>query len=299
VRVSCATRKTPEDGTLRQHGSSAPRAGIVSRIPLAAVVLILTGQGCASLPEAPTELSSLSTWLFRNFESEDPELLGVGLGNLQAFLEGRGVDDDYDDQAWEIAPLAEADVADVTHPDREPSAALPVGLVAVSAYPPAEHTRVVVLTDQTPVEPASPELYERSFLEPTDPACFPDQACDLLRTDNRIRKENLLMSIEYSKRKDYRHARVLRGDMDPQHGVIGRSWFEEEALGEQEATAIHQSYSIDVFLPDGAGGGWRYVALWTEASMYGAGDDIIQATMRDGLEDMLVATEAWLDGQAR
>jgi hypothetical protein len=172
-----------------------------------------------------------------------------------------------------------------------------VGLVAISAYTPADHTRVVVLADQTPVEPASPDLYQRTFLEPDDPACFPDRECTVLRTDNSIRKENFLMSIEYSKLKDYRHVDLLRDGLEAQHGVIGRSWFEVEALGDQDATAIHQSYSIDVFLPDGDGGGWRYVALWTEATMYGAGDDIIQSTMRSGLVDMLEATEAWLEAQ--
>ena len=292
--------KSPKEPPLKHAASSRSerRFDAPFRASVAAVLLATTS-GCGSLPEAPTELSSLSTWLFRNFDSDDPDVMSVGMGNLQVLFEQRGIDGDYDDQAWTIEPLTEDDVADVIHPDRDPGAALPVGLVALSAHTPADHTRVVVLEDQTPVEPASPELYQRSFLEPADPACFPDQACAVLRTDNRIRKENFLMSIEYSKLKDFRHVDLLRDDMEDQHGVIGRSWFEVEALGDQEATAIHQSYSIDVFLPDDSGGSWRYVALWTEASMYGAGDDVIQSTMRSGLVDMLEATEAWLEAQAR
>ena len=292
--------KSPKEPPLKHAASSRSerRFDAPFRASVAAVLLATTS-GCGSLPEAPTELSSLSTWLFRNFYSDDPDVMSVGMGNLQVLFEQRGIDGDYDDQAWTIEPLTEDDVADVIHPDRDPGAALPVGLVALSAHTPADHTRVVVLEDQTPVEPASPELYQRSFLEPADPACFPDQACAVLRTDNRIRKENFLMSIEYSKLKDFRHVDLLRDDMEDQHGVIGRSWFEVEALGDQEATAIHQSYSIDVFLPDDSGGSWRYVALWTEASMYGAGDDVIQSTMRSGLVDMLEATEAWLEAQAR
>lgn len=274
------------------------RPNSAGRLPLLAASLLLV-TGCGPLPEAPTELSELSTWLFQHFEDDDPTVLAVGLGNLQAFFETRGVDGDFDDQAWELQVLDTAHVADVDHPDRDPSDAVPVGLVAVSSFAPARHAEVVVLADQTPVEPASPQLYDRSFVDPTDPSCFLGGACSPLRTDNLIRKENLLMSIEYSKLKDYRWSELWRDDRVGELCIIGRSWFEEEALGDQEATAIHQSYSIDVILPDDDGGGLRYVALWTEATMYGAGDDIIQATMRDGLEEMLVATETWLGEQAR
>ncbi len=278
--------------------ADSERSSLVA--PGVALVLASLGMaGCRALPEAPTELSDLSTWLFQHFEDEDPAVLAVGLGNLQAHFEAQGVDQAFEDQAWALLPLTDEHVADVEHPDRDPSAALPVGLVAGTAFSPAAHAEVVILPDQTPVEPASPELYERSFLDPGDPACFPGQACPTLRTDNRIRKENLLMSIEYSKLKDYRWSEAWRTERQGEPCFIGRSWFEVEALGDQEATAIYQSYSIDVVLPDGAGGGLRYVALWTEASMYGASDDIIQSTMRAGLEDMLIATEAWLEEQSR
>ncbi len=274
------------------HWASAALCGLLPALALAAA-------GCRKLPEAPTELSELSTWLFQHLEDPDPDVLAVGLGNLQAFFEDQGIDEDLGDQAWEIQPLTDEHVADVDHPDRDPSSALPVGLVATSSFEPAEHATVVILPDQTPVEPASPNLYERSFLDPTDPSCFPDQGCEILRTDNRIRKENFIMSIEYTKLKDYRWSDVLRAEGDPQRGFIARSWFEEEFQGDQEATAIHQSYSIDVVLPDSDGETLRYVALWTEATMYGAGDDIIQSTMRGGLEDMLEATEVWLGEQPR
>ncbi len=259
---------------------------------MAAIVLV--GVGCRELPQAPTELSELSTWLFANFENEDDELLAVGLGNLAQFFDERGVDTDFEDQAWELERMTASDVQDVTHPDREPAAALPVGLVAPSAFAPADHARVVVLEDQTPVEPASPDLYDRSFLEPDDPSCFPPAECALLRTDNDIEKKNLLMSIRYTKRKDFRWSRVIL-DGEESEGFLARSWFEEEAWGEEEANAILQSYSIDVVLPHGDAGALRYLALWTEASMYGVGDDVILGMMQGGIEDVLVATEAWLE----
>ncbi len=260
-----------------------PRSLLLAALP------VLTG--CRGLPEAPTELSELSAWLFQNFETEDPELLAAGLGNLQAFFEQAGIASDFDDQAWELARLQERDVADAEHPDRDPSDALPVGLVMASAFTPTEHAQVFLLADQTPVEPSSPEIYERSFIEPDDPSCFLGQSCDLIRSDNEIRKENLVFSIDYSKRKDYRW-----GEVAGQPAALGRSWMLESAWAEEEQNAIYQSYSIDVFLPHEQGA-IRYLALWSEASMLGAGDEVILALMRSGMEDILLATDAWLEDE--
>ncbi len=265
------------------------------RRPIIAVLLVPSiAAGCHGLPQAPTELSELSTWLFQNFETEEPEQLAVGLGNLLDVFEAQDIDADFGDQAWELARLDEDAVADVDHPDRDPAAALPVGLVARSAFPPADHARVVVLEDQTAVEPSSPDLYLRTFLEPSDPSCFPLGDCSMLRTDNDIEKSNLLMSIRYTKRKDFRWCDIHRDDGQLE-AILSRSWFEEEAWGDAQATAILQSYSLDVMLADGSGGGLRYLTLWTEADMYGAGDDVILDMMRDGIEDVLVATESWIE----
>ena len=252
--------------------------------------------GCRPPPQAPTELSELSAWLFATFETEDSELLGEGLGNLREVFLSEGVDADFDDQAWTLTPLTAADVADVVHPDREVGAALPVGLAFVSTYAPAEQARVIVLPDQTPVEPSSPTLYERTFLDPEDPACFPPARCDLLRTDNLVRKENAVMDITYTKRKDFRWCEVPVAD-EVAPGILSRSWMPAEAQGEAEATAIYQSYSLDVFLPGEDGGSLRYIAMWTEAEMYGLGGDVVVSTMRGGIEDVMVATEEWLEAE--
>jgi hypothetical protein len=71
----------------------------------------------------------------------------------------------------------------------------------------------------------------------------------------------------------------------------------EEALGDAEATAIHQSYSLDVFLPGENGGSMRYIAMWTEAEMYGLGGDVVVSLMRDGIQDVMLATEEWLEAK--
>jgi hypothetical protein len=252
--------------------------------------------GCRPLPEAPTALSELSAWLFATFETEDSDLLTAGLGNLRDVFLAEGVDADFDDQAWALTPLTESDVADVQHPNRDVTAAQPVGLVFVSAFGTTDQARVIVLPDQTPVEPSSPGLYDRTFLDPEDPACFPPARCDLLRTDNLVRKENAAMDITYTKRKDFRWCEVRTED-GTAPGILSRSWMPQEAVGEAESTAIYQSYSLDVFLPGEDGGSMRYIAMWTEAEILGIGGELVVTTMRGGIEDVMMATEEWLEAR--
>ena len=54
-------------------------------VPIALALVLLVG--CQPPPEAPTDLSDLSLYLFANFDDEDPLVLQAGVVNLLAFLE--------------------------------------------------------------------------------------------------------------------------------------------------------------------------------------------------------------------
>jgi hypothetical protein len=41
----------------------------------------------------------------------------------------------------------------------------------------------------------------------------------------------------------------------------------------------------------------RYIAMWTEAEMYGLGGDVVVSLMRDGIQDVMLATEEWLEAK--
>jgi hypothetical protein len=251
---------------------------------------------CKPLPPAPEELSELSTYLFRNFENEDPDVLTAGMNNLAVHFAKVDLDDDWEDLAYTVADLDEDDVADVERPDRDPELCLPVGLVAPSSHKPARHAKVIILADQTPVEPNSPNTYNRSFIEPARPDGFPGRDFELLRSDNEIVKENVLMTIPYTMRKDFRWVDLTLDDEEGQ-GILARSWCEDEAHAIDGDTIIHQTFSIDVFLPWGKGGreGLRYMALWSDSEVPNVGEDLLQYTLKGGMHDIFVATEAWLD----
>ena len=265
-------------------------------MPRASLALCLALAACKPPPEAPTELDELSAYLFRNWESEEEGVLEAGMGNLRTFFDGMDLDLGYNDRTYALDPLTEEDVAGITRPEgSDPADTLPVGLVAGSAFTPTEHTEVIILADQTPVEPNSPDQYERIFLDPENPSCFPDRGCPILRTNNDIIKDNWLMTIPYEMIKDFRWVELTEvgsGDW----GILARTWMEEEGVGEEGENTINQSYSIDVFLP--ASGSWaayRYMALWSQSTTAIEDEDLIMGATKTGINQIFEATEEWLE----
>ena len=261
--------------------------------------LLLPSLGCPgdeidpyNLPEAPTELSDLSAYLFRNFESQEFGVLEVGMGNLSDFL----VTDlgDAEVVAYQGLVITEEDLAGIERPDRDPADCQPVAVAKISAHDPDAHSTVMVLADQTPVEPNSPETYDRTFLDPTDPSCWTGRDCTALDTMNEIVKEHDLgYSIAYGMNKDYRWVELGEPESGV-WGILGRSWCAEEAADAVLDIEINQSYSVDAFLPH-EGGVIRYMGLYSENIMLDFKDEQIIGVTQMGIEDMFDETNAYLD----
>jgi len=272
------------------------RAETTIRLTLLAALALATAAtlGCKAPPEAPTELSELSAYMFREWDNFDEGVAEVGLGNLYDFFDGMDLTVEYEDRCYSPAALDEEDVAGVTHPGADLTLAGPVSMITDSAYAPEAHATVIVMEDQTEVEPASPDLYVRDFVAPTtDPDCFLDRTCNELFSMNEIMKQNAIMDITYDMHKDWRWAELY----EPGSGqwcIMGRSWIEEAAIGEAGNVAIHQSFSIDIFMPDDDGGR-RYMSLWHETVIEGVGEDVIAGTTKWGMDGMFEATEEYLE----
>jgi len=267
-----------------------------------ALLLAATCLGCESddidpydLPTAPTELSDLSAYLFREFDSEEFGVLEVGMGNLRDFL----VDDlgEADKVAYRGLVITEEDLAAIERPDRDPDDCQPVAVAMRSPHSADAHSTVMVLADQTPVEPNSPVTYDRTFLEPTNPDCFPDQGCLRLNTMNDIIKEHDLgYEIAYEMNKDYRWV-----EMDePGSGdwaLLGRSWCAEQAADPVLEIEINQSYSVDAFLAH-EGTVIRYMGLYSENIMLDFDDEQIMGVTEIGIEALFEATDEYLTEQS-
>ena len=262
------------------------------------LLLAATFIGCESdnvdpynLPNAPTELSDLSAYLFREFDSQEHGVLEVGMGNLREFL----VTDlgENDTVAYRGLVIKEADLAAIERPDRDPEDCQPVAVAMRSPHSADAHATVMVLADQTPVEPNSPYTYNRTFLDPTDSSCLTDHSCLRLDTMNEIVKEHDLgYEIAYEMNKDYRWVEMG----EPESGewaILGRSWCAEQASDPVLDIEINQSYSVDVFLAH-EGAVIRYMGLYTENIMLDFDDEQIMGVTEIGIEDMFEATDEYL-----
>jgi len=272
----------------------------MSRISLS-IPLLVMAIGCKPPPEAPTELDDLSAYLFRNWETEEEGVLEVGMYNLQQHLSGIDLDVGFNDRSYQLTVLADSDIDDaVTTPDgADPADCLGVGVVAGSLFDPDQQTLAIIQADQTAIEPNSPGQYDRIFLDPTDPSCFPDRSCTVLRTNNDLRKENALMDIPYEMIKDFRWVE-LSVDGEPgsgSWGILARTWVPERGVGEGGNNTIEQSYSIDVVVPavNGDWAAYRYMGLWSQSTGTIEGEDLVMGALKMGMSDLFEQTDEWLE----
>ncbi len=272
------------------------------RLSLCLLLIPALTLGCKPPPEAPTELDELGIFLFANWEAAEEGALEVGMYNLQQHFAALDLEVDYQDRSYQIDVLGSDDLVGVTPPEgADPADCLGVGLVMGSAFTPEEQTEAIIQADQTPIEPNSRDKYDRIFLDPTDPSCFPGRDCAVLLTNNDLIKKNSLMEIPYEMRKDFRWVELAE-DGQPgtdSWGILARTWIEERGVGESGNNTIEQSYSIDVFLP-ASGGGWssyRYMALWSESTGTVSDPDTVMSVTLWGMDDLFRETEVWLEGQ--
>ena len=267
--------------------------------PLILAGLACIAVGCKAPPQAPTERDERPTYRVRHWEAPHPGVLEVGMFNLQALVAAMDLDVGYGDRSYQIGNLSTDDIHGLTPPDgADPGDCYGIGLLAGSAFTPEQNSQAMIMDDQTPVEPFAPDTYDRIFLDPTDPSCFPTRDCLVLYTDNDIVKKNSMMEIPYRMYKDYRWVELAEDGLpgSGSWGILGRTWMDERGVGVSGNNTIEQSYSVDVFLP-GAHGGWgayRYLGLWNETTGAVEDPEAVMALSLFGMDGMFDETEAWL-----
>lgn len=288
----------------------------MSRILLIALVL---GAGCRrKTEEAPPEFSDAIVALFVQFDESD----GIVADNIreverQIYL---GMDVEAKnalDRALEPSLLTESDVEHLNHPGRDLSVALPVSVAGISPHALEKHQLLQVEVDHRPWEPYSPDHYVRSFEEGRD--CWLDHGCDWMSTWNELTKVNVLMTVEYAFHKDFRWIDVSEG-AEPRWVYIARSWTPQSYSGDSEKAFIHQSFTMEIWVPrdgkgfvrgpkdenkdggewtsDSTGGGvLRMLTLWSETEFKGlnVSDDAVIATTRAGIDKNFEAGDEYLD----
>jgi hypothetical protein len=276
------------------------------------MILLIALSACRPSPPANPEFNDAATFALREFEADDPVNLAFAVRTVESSVLA---DIDLDAGVLDRSRTPDALTADDTAsfpvtPDLDPSACLGVSVAHLSAFGVDDHVRVQLLDDQTPIEPASEDKYDRVINEGAD--CFADRSCDVLRTENAVLKINSFMELDYTLWKDVRwvdlnlpdpadvpEGQVAENTGEERWALVGRSWISEPAVSETDdgSATIQQSYSLEVWVPNDDGT-LRMMALWSETQFNGSvdpGDDAVVGITRSGIQGIFDAGDDWID----
>lgn len=249
-------------------------------------LIIALSVGCKSPLEAPEDLQELNQWMFENWE--DPEAMASGAANLLEFARGADLQGGWEDRSYTGGGFPRGAVDGLVEHQLDPQEAVSVSLFFSSSYRAHEHLEHIGLADQTPVEPSSPNHYQREFIE-NDADCVADGGCDLARSMNDVERNSLLYDLSYVMRKDWRWVTIE----DVGDALCARS-FNLDSVSDGGIELL-QGYSIDLFLPS-AGGSTRYQTAWQQSDAGIDDEDMVGAIAR-GIEDQLSVMDDWLAGR--
>jgi len=254
---------------------------------------VLFAMGCASPPdEAPKEIGELSTWLFANFDGEENEL-ATGTAELQNFLASTDPGEaDVDDRAFTLPVLKEKDWGTISGPKgTDANDQLPVAVVGLSSHDLDGNINLAGENNHVCVESGSTKYYGRRFMSGED--CFFDGSCDLLETENEVRKETAIADVWYDLFKDYRRV-VLE---DGTEVMYARSWTEKVFPGDNGANSWDQNFTLEAWIPDGKNT-LRYYAIWSAVDIGLIGDDILVNLVIDGIDEGYEHADAFMSGDS-
>lgn len=241
--------------------------------------------GC-SPPPAPSELTDLLRYVYREWDNKDPRALQDAMMRFEDFFNGLDPMDGSQQRSFTLEPFSKEDIQGISpvH-DRDPSVCSGIGVAIASEHSTELHGRLQADKDQLPAEPSA-KSYKREFLD--DTRCFVEQKCEVLRTRNEVVRSNLVMAVEMVLHKDFRWVNID----DERKALVARSWAPESSKAIDDSKAqIHQSYSVDVVVPLKSGLIWRFQGTVTETEGIPDNNSIADMVLRNGTEDGLVAAE--------
>lgn len=152
-------------------------------LPLVAVLLV----GCKGPPEAPAELSELTSYMFEHMADEDPEAMEVAVENLAQWFMDNGTDAPED--GFEVTPLSvdaaysldDIDLSEVPQ-DEFADAVVGAAVVNLHTHDLDDLAFAIVEADQMDVFPDDYKEFERTWIE--GPDCFFDETCDIAEALN-------------------------------------------------------------------------------------------------------------------
>ncbi len=266
-------------------------------MPRVLLLLLAALMGCAPTPEAPSGMSDLAAFFFREHALDDPASLGLGLTNLELLLANVDFDSEQSvDRAFAVDDLEDLDVDGVLRPDEPIADCIEVAVTARSPHSIDLHASLFVQADQVPAQ-TSTERYDRTFVT-GEPACFEVGDCDRLSTSNDIRRANLVYTVDYVMPKEIMWLELVNAGGNPmgRRGMTARSWLDQSWTAENGQTRLVQSYTVEVWLEQNDGSTIRFEANYTDIELPGVDDEgTIRSTTRIGIDNAFTKNDEAID----
>ncbi|MCB9796714.1 MAG: hypothetical protein H6741_28785 [Alphaproteobacteria bacterium] len=248
-------------------------------LPLTALALV----ACKEPIEAPAELNDLSHFMWAEWDNEDPEVLIAGVNSLEAWAADKDADaSNWGDRFYEIDPLPNATVTDegLTTHGLNSEDAIGVGELYASVHAPPKHATLFGLADQSdPIEPSSPDSYTRTITA-GDADAFAAGTEETLESHNQINRRNILFTLDYELDKVWRWVTLEDG----REVIVSRSWSEESGPVNDDDEQILQAYSLELWIPNDAGGSLRWLITWQQAEL-SIDDDAMKSLVGGSMND--------------
>lgn len=261
-----------------------------------ALTLLPLMVGCKEAIVAPTELNELSRFLFVEWDNEDPEVMSAGVTGFDTWSAGveRSPDASLEDRFYSITPITRPDVEGLVNHDLDPAAAPAVAVITTSAFDVADHAGLFGLADQRPLEPSSPDRYDRVITD-GDPDCFAErgEGCETLASSNDINRKNVLVNVDYVLTKVWRWVDLEDG----RQAIAARAYTPDEGSSADPEKYIKQVYTIELWIPTDSGT-TRWLVTWQEAEL-GLDEDTVESLVASSMDDSYEAVEEYLSGEGQ
>lgn len=247
---------------------------------------------CGSVPEAPEDISSATSFLFQHLDHEEESVVVSGILSLEKATAHLELTADVERRAFKPPPLTEMDLGTAKTPaDQDPNDQYRVAVAGLSRHLIPTHRKLVIQTDLLPIEADDTPLHTRMPITP-NPQCFVDDTCRMIHTKDELRKDNFLFNILY--KLDYQ-ARVVE-DETGRLLMVERAWMAEIGVGEDSSKTIDQQFRLLVWWPDPDGKSTRmFSVVWMTLGVFGATEGIFVDTVRPEVDDSFGLIDDFLD----
>jgi hypothetical protein len=224
---------------------------------------VLLLPACRKPPEAPAKLEQLAGYLFEHMGDEDTEALGVGVTNLDIWLDAN-IEETL--EGYTIENPAGGVLNGLDGKDRKTEGLVGAAVASELDAGVKPVVKILVKADFTKVYEDTYSRYDRTYK--SDVGCFTASECEDLAF--RVETESLYpmgLEVDADFNAEYRWVEFERGeDGEPLTAMVQRTWLIKPAEVSANWLSVPAQYFLSVNIPKN-GGTRRLQATWILAEM--------------------------------